>query len=77
VIVWPDGSVTGSVNVAELEEIEKARKGMSAKKLAAIGPVESLAQLLAGPPDEPKPEPESGPEASEAAPEAPTTKKGS
>jgi len=77
VIVWPDGSVTGSVNVAELEEIEKARKGMSAKKLAAIGPVESLAQLLAGPPDEPKPEPESGPEASEVAPEAPTTKKGS
>jgi len=64
-IVWPDGEVTGSVNVAELEEIRKAQKGMSKKRLAAIGPVESLEQLLAGPPeDEPEPEPEPEPEAS-------------
>ena len=64
-IVWPDGSVTGSVNVAELEDIHKAQGKMSKKQLAAIGPVESLAQLLAGPPeDEPEPEPEPEPEAS-------------
>ena len=64
-IVWPDGQVSGSVNVAELEEIHKAQKGMSKKRLAAIGPVESLEQLLAGPPeDEPEPEPEPEPEAS-------------
>jgi hypothetical protein len=73
VIVWPDGSVTGSVNVAELEEIHKAQKRMSAKKLEAIGPVESLAQLLAGPP-EAEPEPEPAPEATEESPSAPATK---
>jgi hypothetical protein len=74
VIVWPDGSVTGSVNVAELEEIHKAQKGMSKKKLEAIGPVESLEQLLAGPPD-PEPEPEPEPEAAEESPKA-SAKKG-
>ena len=74
-IVWPDGEVTGSVNEAELEEIRKAQKGMSKKKLEAIGPVESLAQLLAGPPD-PEPEPEPEPEAPEEAPKA-AAKKGS
>jgi hypothetical protein len=72
-IVWPDGEVTGSVDVAELEEIRKAQKGMSKKKLEAIGPVESLAQLLAGPtPDD---EPEAKPEATEeSSPKAPATK---
>ena len=66
-IVWPDGSVTGSVNVDELEAILKAQKGMSKKQLAAIGPVESLEQLLAGPPEaEPEPVPEPEPETSEA-----------
>ena len=74
-IVWPDGSVTGSVNVAELEDILQARKGMSAKKLAAIGPVESLEQLLAGP-TEPEPEPEPEPETAVEVPsKAPTAKK--
>jgi len=74
-IVWPDGEVTGSVNVAELEEIRKAQKGMSKKRLAAIGPVESLEQLLAGPPeDEPEPEPEPEPEA-ESPPKASGAKK--
>jgi hypothetical protein len=75
VIVWPDGEVTGSVDVAELDEIHKAQKGMSKKKLEAIGPVESLEQLLAGPPD-PEPEPEPEPEAAEEPPKAPA-KKGS
>jgi hypothetical protein len=71
VIVWPDGEVTGSVNVAELEEIHKAQKGMSKKKLEAIGPVESLEQLLAGPPEpEPEPEPEATEEPSPKAPAA-------
>jgi hypothetical protein len=75
VIVWPDGSVSGSVHVAELEEILKAQKGMSAKQLAAIGPVESLEQLLAGPPsDEPEPEPDLEPEASQP-PKVPAAKK--
>jgi hypothetical protein len=69
VIVYPDGSVTGSVNVAELEEIHKAQKGMSRKKLEAIGPVESLEQLLGGPPE---PEPEA---TEEPSPKAPTDKK--
>jgi len=75
-IVWPDGEVTGSVNVAELEEIHKAQKGMSKKRLEAIGPVESLAQLLAGPPDvEDEPEPE--PEPTQLPAKAPAAKKGS
>lgn len=73
-IVWPDGSVTGSVNVAELEEIHKAQKGMSKKKLDAIGPVESLEQLLAGPPADSEPEPD--PEAAEPPPEPEPVKKG-
>lgn len=59
-IVWPDGQVTGSVDNAELEKIMEARKGMTKKKLEAIGPVESLAQLLAGP-TEPEAEPEAAP----------------
>jgi hypothetical protein len=71
VIVWPDGSVSGSVNVAELEDILKAQKGMSKKQLEAIGPVESLEQLLAGSP-EPEPAPE--PEASQP-PKVPAVKK--
>lgn len=76
-IVWPDGSVTGSVNVAELDEIMNARKGMSKKRLEAIGPVESLAQLLAGPqPDEPEPQPEPEPETAEQPSKAPAAKKG-
>lgn len=74
-IVWPDGSVTGSVNVAELEEILKAQGKMSKKRLEAIGPVESLAQLQAGPPD-PEPEPEAEPEVAETPPKAPAAKKG-
>ena len=72
-IVWPDGEVTGSVNVAELEEIHKAQKGMSKKRLAAIGPVESLEQLLAGPP-EPEPEPDPELEVAETPPKAPAKK---
>jgi len=72
-IVWPDGSVTGSVNVAELEDIHKAQGKMSKKQLAAIGPVESLEQLLAGPP-EPEPEPDPELEVAETPPKAPAKK---
>lgn len=60
-IVYPDGSVTGSVNVEELEEIQKVQKGLSAEQLEAIGPVESLAQLMAALEPEPEPEQEAAP----------------
>lgn len=58
--VWPDGTVTGSVNVAELEAIQNGMKGVSKKRLASFGPIESaahLADLLAGNTEETEPEP--------------------
>ena len=72
-IVYPDGTVTGSVNVDELEAINAVRKGMSKKQLEAIGPVETLEQLLAGPA---KSEPEPAPETAEPS-KASATKKAS
>lgn len=44
--VWADGTVTGSVNVAELESIQKAMKGVGKSRLADLPwPIESAAQL--------------------------------
>ena len=59
--VWPDDIVTGSVNVAELEEIQKGLKGLGKRKLAALPwPIESAEQLadaLANTADDDEPEP--------------------
>jgi hypothetical protein len=43
--VYPDGSVTGSVDVAELEEIHKAQKAAGKRRTAAVGVVETLAEF--------------------------------
>lgn len=44
--VWPEGEVSGSVNVTELDEIQKGLKGLGKRKLAALQwPIESAQQL--------------------------------
>jgi hypothetical protein len=44
--VWADGTVTGSVNVDELEAIQKGLKGVSKSRLADLAwPIESAEQL--------------------------------
>ena len=69
--VFPDGTVTGSVNVAELEEIHKAQKAAGKRRTAAVGVVETLAEF-----NERLSESDPEPEAAETPPKAPakTTK---
>jgi hypothetical protein len=73
--VWTDGTVTGSVNVEELEKIQAAQKAAGKRKLAALAgrPVETVEQLaeLLDAASEPEPEPEA------VKATAPTKKKGS
>jgi hypothetical protein len=45
--VWADGTVTGSVDVVELEAIQKGLKGIGKKQLADLPwPIESGEQLV-------------------------------
>ena len=45
--VWADGTVTGSVNVVELEAIQKSLKGVSKSRLADLPwPIESDEHLV-------------------------------
>ena len=45
--VWADGTVTGSVNVEELERIQKTMKSAGKKQLADVAwPIESDEQLV-------------------------------
>jgi hypothetical protein len=45
--VWADGTVTGSVDVVELESIQKGLKGVGKAKLADLPwPIESAEQLV-------------------------------
>lgn len=56
--VYADGTVTGSVDVAKLEAIQKAVKAASKKQLAAIAwPVTSVIQVTDVIEPEPEPEP--------------------
>jgi len=44
--VWADGTVTGSVNIEELDAIQKALKPLSkAKQADLVWPIESVTQL--------------------------------
>ncbi len=47
-LVWPDGTVTGSVNVAELEEIRAALSSKGGMKHPDDGPIEHVSQLVKG-----------------------------
>lgn len=57
--VWPDGSITGSVNAEVLEQLEKAK---SAKAKAEIVPPAAPLQNLDEQVPETAPEPEPTPE---------------
>lgn len=73
--VWPDGTVTGSVRVEELEAIQKGLKGVSKKRRESLGPIESadhLADLLAAEGDDSEPEPPKAAKASGSTPKADT-----